>query len=684
MELLWLVALSIKFYIPYKVVCRITLGKVQILMFSSKQASAQSIKHFNLGVNYWPAEYGLQLWKKWDQSVVDRDFARIAAMGCSLVRIFLVWEDFQPLREYRGVMDEQVIVTYLGDNPLGKGNPSVDMSQVAKFDEMLALAEKHELQLIPTFFTGWMSGVLLDVQWRDGRNIFSDPYMLHRQTEFVSYFAERYADDGRIYAWDLGNEQNCFMECHSRHDAWLWTWLLTGAIKAHDILHPVTSGMCLDLNEGIFSKFLAEDMAEILDFICTHPYPRFRLMCIDKLDNLRTTYLPTFEHCLQRDISGRPVLCEEFAGLCCSRISQDVEKRYIRTVLHSLLANGSMGALYWCYSDFITNTELPYAAIPIEKHLGLVDTDGTPGPVAGEITAFSKLLAHVDMESWQLAACESAIMVPHGLKDYSALYNSFILSRMAGFDLKFVTPDEDYSVCKLIILPSFYSSRALTLPEWEKLKDFVRNGGVLYMSYKNFAVKDMDNVFGISILGDEMPGKGLRIFRFAEEIGACDLSYAVNGSAIMLVQTESAKVLSANASGEPNIVINSYGNGRAILSTEPLEEYVAAMPCDLPGEGAHTFYRYLADLAGVTRAIKSDSPFIEHKRFRYDGGTVDYLINHGNLRQNCVLDVSGADIRILAIHGDIDVKTLDDRCTQVSLTANGAVLFEKPNEGGRK
>lgn len=133
------------------------------------------------------------------------------------------------------------------------------------------------------------------------------------------------------------------------------------------------------------NKFHYWDLACLLDYVCTHTYPKFRNFCSKQLSDLRTTYLTTFEHCLHGDLSGRNVLCEEFAGLSASRVSEEIEKEHIAMALNSLLANGSLGALYWCYSDFNLPNELPYSTSPFESHLGLVDVDGKPGAVAREL-----------------------------------------------------------------------------------------------------------------------------------------------------------------------------------------------------------------------------------------------------------------------------------------------------------
>ncbi len=51
---------------------------------------------FRLGINYWPSSTAMRWWQCFDMDEVERDFARIREVGFDSVRIFLLWEDFQP------------------------------------------------------------------------------------------------------------------------------------------------------------------------------------------------------------------------------------------------------------------------------------------------------------------------------------------------------------------------------------------------------------------------------------------------------------------------------------------------------------------------------------------------------------------------------------------------------------
>jgi endo-1,4-beta-mannosidase len=51
---------------------------------------------FRLGINYWPIRRAMAMWKHLDPTETAEDFARIAEGGFDCVRVFLLWEDFQP------------------------------------------------------------------------------------------------------------------------------------------------------------------------------------------------------------------------------------------------------------------------------------------------------------------------------------------------------------------------------------------------------------------------------------------------------------------------------------------------------------------------------------------------------------------------------------------------------------
>ncbi len=150
-------------------------------------------------------------WSQFDRGEVAADFERIAASGLDNVRVFLTWEDFQPSPE------------------------TVDREILGRLVEVADLAAELELALIPTLFTGHMSGVnwipagalggpAADDRFRvisrgaiaEGgpRTWYSDPAVADAQTllaaEAAAALAGHEAHGYPIYArWANGPTGNC-------------------------------------------------------------------------------------------------------------------------------------------------------------------------------------------------------------------------------------------------------------------------------------------------------------------------------------------------------------------------------------------------------------------------------------------------------------------------------------------
>jgi endo-1,4-beta-mannosidase len=89
---------------------------------------------FRLGINYWPIGSAMGMWKQLDRGEVAEDLAQIAEAGFDCVRIFLLWEDFQP---------------------------EPDEVSTERLEDLVAVADAAReagLALVPTLFTGHMSG----------------------------------------------------------------------------------------------------------------------------------------------------------------------------------------------------------------------------------------------------------------------------------------------------------------------------------------------------------------------------------------------------------------------------------------------------------------------------------------------------------------------------------------------
>ena len=458
---------------------------------------------FLLGVNYWPRKSGVKMWRDFDEKEIDAEFAQIRELGMDTVRVFPLWDDFQPIYELPNAQNRPRGIGMRHDwNMTPVRNPEmVDVKMLERFDRVVELAGKHNLKLIVALLTAWMSGTLFNPSWKGGRNLFSHPFMLKYQMLYCRAFARRYAGRPEILAWEYGNEQNCTDECDSPETAWVWLHALAAELRLHDPQTPVASGMHGLVNIASEKHpWGIEDNADAVDLLTTHPYPPFTQGCfMESPTDLRANLHATVESRYLADLGHRPTLCEETGTLGNSSLSEPLTAAFLRMRLFSLFANRIEGCLWWCYSDFRCSGELPYRDVQMENDgLGLTRTDGQPKPAALEM---SKFRAVADRFGGRMPEPErkAAILASDLCDDWLSLYNCYILCVQAGITPKFVRPDrDDLTPYPLILAPSLRGSMPVSVPAWQKAAEAVRRGSVLYVSGDGVSLSNMKELFGIS------------------------------------------------------------------------------------------------------------------------------------------------------------------------------------------
>ena len=166
---------------------------------------------FLLGVNYWPRRKAMYWWAGFDAGEVREEFAIIRDLGLRFVRIFLLWESFQP-------RPNQISTEALAD-----------LRTVAD------IAAELGLKLEPTFFTGHMSGPNWAPDWlinpRRPRgigerplvslsrptgsphtifNIYTEPFVVEAEELQLRTICAALCDHPALWAWSLGNEPDLF------------------------------------------------------------------------------------------------------------------------------------------------------------------------------------------------------------------------------------------------------------------------------------------------------------------------------------------------------------------------------------------------------------------------------------------------------------------------------------------
>jgi endo-1,4-beta-mannosidase len=347
---------------------------------------------FRLGVNYWPAATAMGWLSRYDGGVVRRDFHRIASAGMDTVRIFLRWEDLQPVPGM------------------------IARSALASIVDTADLAWETGIELVVTLFTGHMSGVNWIPAWATGgsdgdarfrvvsggtvqpgrkilRSWYDDPVVVTSQAHLAAGVSTALAGHPGVWAWDLGNESsNCTIP-PDRAAGERWLDRMTSIIRTSDPGRPITIGTHMEDLETDRMIGPAE-AARWCDFVCMHGYPIYADWSAGPVDEQLVPFLAAITAWLAGDA---PVLFAELGHPTAppgqppagQQVSEAAAAAYAGPVVDALHRGGGIGALLWCFSDYeaALHASPPLDQAVHERTFGLWRADGTPKPVVGELAA---------------------------------------------------------------------------------------------------------------------------------------------------------------------------------------------------------------------------------------------------------------------------------------------------------
>jgi endo-1,4-beta-mannosidase len=361
---------------------------------------------FRIGVNYWPSRTAMRWWTQFDIDEVTEDFERIAAVGMDSVRCFLRWEDFQPQRD------------------------RVDHEMLARLVQVADAAAFAGLRLMPTLFTGHMSGVNWIPSWALGkperkprfrvvsgeravpnglRNWFTDEDIVRAQAHLASEAAGALSGHDALWAWDLGNENSNCCVPPDREAGRRWLGAMSATIRATDPAAKITIGLHMeDLEQD--RQLGPHEAAEVCDFLTMHGYPIYASWAEGPLDHELVPFLARVTRWLG---NGKDVLFSEF-GLPTFRGPEDdatnsemaVDEHeaaaYTGRVLQRLRQAGCTGAMLWCYAAYAPTTwsEPPLDEATHERSFGLWRADGTPKPAVKVVTDAERTIVAATTDDW--------------------------------------------------------------------------------------------------------------------------------------------------------------------------------------------------------------------------------------------------------------------------------------------
>jgi endo-1,4-beta-mannosidase len=358
-----------------------------------------------LGVNYWPRRKAMYWWSDFEAAEVEEEFGVIRELGLDLVRIFLLWEDWQPTPN------------------------QVDAQALDNLEQVCDIAADLGLQLDVTFFIGHMSGPSWAPAWMlrpdllvppgvrqvvsGGRaveqgyvNPFVDPTTLQAAERFLGTVVARFKDHPAVGLWNLGNEPDLFAWPPSAAVGRAWARRLTALIHRLDPAHPVTCGLHAHSLVADNGLQVHQIFGEV-DLAVMHGYPMYVDWAAGPLD---PDFVP-FLCALTSALCGKPTLMEEFGGCTAPpgepafvhqwtsygqprrqfMASEQDLAAYVEQVLPRLVEVGALGAVLWCYADYVPELydRPPCEEFWHERFFGLVRPDGSLKPHAEVLRRFA-------------------------------------------------------------------------------------------------------------------------------------------------------------------------------------------------------------------------------------------------------------------------------------------------------
>ena len=288
-------------------------------------------------VNYYPAAAGhTYMWSHFDPTAVDRDFARIRALGANTVRIFI--------------------------QPSVFGFPAVHPVMADRLSEVIGLAVKHSLRVHLTLFDWWS-------QYTD----------IHGSKEWVSSLLSRYRGDPRIAVVELQNE------IHPQNRAavaWVTKMLPYLSTVMPGTLRTVSTA---NVTPQVFALFTHELKSSPPDFWDYHYYgPAGDAYSVLSRIKALAASRPLFvgETGYSTDAKSGHQAAQEQA-----------QAAYYRAVFTAAAALRLPAPAPWMLNDFFPGAippQSPAAPDPAQYGYGLFQLNGTPKPAAAVVRrAFS-------------------------------------------------------------------------------------------------------------------------------------------------------------------------------------------------------------------------------------------------------------------------------------------------------
>jgi endo-1,4-beta-mannosidase len=390
----------------------------------------------------------------------------------------------------------------------------------------------------------------------------------------------------------------------TRDQAWVWTNTITSAIRQADPDRNVLSDMHSLKCEN--ESWRIVDQAELNDILTTHPYPHFTPKCgQDQLNTIRNGLQATVESRFYGDIGNRPCVPEELGTLGPVVCSEKVAAAYIRTTLFSSWAHDCRGLLWWCAYDQGNLDFPPYEWTGLERELGLFRNNRQSKPVCDAMSAFGEILKKLPFKQLPERRKNAVCILTRDQDQWGVAFGSFILAKMAGFDIEFQFVDQPLKKSDFYLVPSVAGLFTLYRSEWLAILDQVHGGATMLLSYDNAFLQPFENVFGLEVESREktLIPEG---FKIDDKNLTC-----MHTDVMLKIKCTSAEIMLADIKNNPLLTCNKYGKGKTMFLNAPLENFLSNTPGVFNRSDEKPYwkiYAMAAKVAGVKRIIVSRNP----------------------------------------------------------------------------
>ena len=585
---------------------------------------------FEVGCNYWASHAGVYMWRDWNGEQVEKDLDFLSANGMTVLRVFPLWPDFQPLTaEYGGGGSFRGYAQAGG--PL-KNEAAVDDAMIGRFRFLCDAAEKRGMKLVVGLVTGWMSGRLFVPPALETKNVLTDPDAITWQCRFVRHFVNAMKDHPAIAAWDLGNECNC-MGGANASQLWVWMHAMASEIRVCDSSRAIVSGMH-SVGTSCNARTNMRQQGELVDWLTTHPYPLWTPECnLEEFDTLRNGCHPACETTLYANLSGRSAFVEEAGSMGPGIVSEDRAAAAMRMQMFSCWAVGVPAFVWWCAFDQDHLDFAPYDWTAIERELGLFTADGQPKPTAKAMKEFFAFVKTLPFDRLPPRRIDAVVLVSETEDFWKQALGAWLLSRQAGFDIRYAFAEGEWPESAFYILPSggtsymTYSGRA-----WKRLVEKASSGATVLVTLGNGAV--LSGLEAVAGVRTETHFKRSSTRRVVMTKGAFDLP----DSHVRRVTPVGADVHVKDNRDCTIMTSKRLGSGKVLLVNGALESNapIAGWP----------LYALAADEAGVKRLVRCDNPSIGLTEHHADGITYVVAVNYSQETAPCRIETEGRIARV--------------------------------------